>query len=185
MQSVAAAPLRLTAAEEVVPSVSDVALVQRHLSGVYRFARALGADPEFAADIAQEAFLIAWQRSKQNLPDRALARFLRRTARFVWLQNCRQDRRREAAIAKAAEVAFENCSEDDADHAARITATRRCIERLNGRAQQAVQLRYRDGHSRDQIADALGLAPNGVKTLLSRTRRWLQQCIEGSNHEAR
>jgi len=183
MQSVAAAPHRLTAVEEVVPQVPDVALVQRHLAGVFRFARALGADSELAADIAQEAFVIAWQRGKQNLPDRALARFLRRSARFVWLQNCRQDRRREAAIAKAAEIAFEQTADDDAAHDARITATRRCIERLNGRAQQAVQLRYRDGHSRDQIADALGLAPNGVKTLLSRTRRWLQQCIEGTNHE--
>jgi hypothetical protein len=29
----------------------------------------------------------------------------------------------------------------------------------------------------DRIAHALGMLPNGVKTLLARTRAWLEECI--------
>lgn len=182
MQSSSAAThLSLTTVDEVEQSISDVAFVNRHLHGVFRFARALGADHALAADLAQEAFVVAWQRGKQSLPELALASFLRRTTRFLWLQQCRSDRRREAAIVKAAEKQWQR--EDESQRDARVAATRICIQKLNGRAREAVQLCYGEGRSRDQIAEALDMAPNGVKTLLARTRNWLAMCIERSNHE--
>lgn len=180
--STAPADLCVTTVDEVEQSVSDVALVNRHLHGVFRFARALGADRELAADLAQEAFALAWARGKQALPHQALAAFLRRTTRFLWLQQCRTDRRREAAIAKATENHWQDESVGERD--VRIAAVRACVEQLNGRAAEAVQLCYGEGRSREQIANALDMAPNGVKTLLARTRRWLEQCMERSNHES-
>lgn len=162
--------------EHIEATTDDRDLVSRHLRGVFRFARHLGADRELAADLTQEAFAIAWQNDKSRIPDQALARYLRRTARNLWLQHHRGEQRREAAIAAATERLFED--EDDATCDARIARTRDCVHRLEGRAEQAVLLRYRDELGREEIATALGMTPNGVKTLLSRTRRWLQRCIE-------
>jgi len=51
------------------------------------------------------------------------------------------------------------------------------MRQLQGRAARAIDLAYRDGASRVEIAAALGMLPNGVKTLLARTRAWLEQCI--------
>jgi RNA polymerase sigma-70 factor (ECF subfamily) len=150
------------------------AIVRRHLRGLYRFARALGADAEFAGDLCQEAFVVAWRKGRQDLPDRALAAFLRRSARLLWLQHHRRERRREAAFAAASERLWR---EEDGAHDDRIAAVRACVDQLRGRAAQAVQLAYGDGRGRAEIAAALGLTPNGVKTLLARTRGWLEQCI--------
>tara|TARA_R110002072_G_scaffold269079_8_gene428324 strand:+ start:15985 stop:16554 length:570 start_codon:yes stop_codon:yes gene_type:complete len=167
------APTGASAASEVA---TDAAIVQRHVRGVYQFARAAGADRDLAADLTQEAFAIAWQRGKSTLPEQALASFLRRTTRFLWLQHCRGEQRREAAIAAKTEQLWQQDETGIRD--ARIHTTRDCVQQLNGRAQQAVQLCYRDNLSREQIAEALEMTPNGVKTLLARTRRWLQQCIQ-------
>jgi len=148
--------------------------VHRHLRGLYRFVRALGADAELAADLCQEAFVVAWRKGGAAMPDRALGAFLRRSARLLWLQHHRRERRREKAIAAAAERLWV----DEADRRdERFAALRACVERLRGRAASAVRLAYGEGRGRSEIAAELGLRSNGVKTLLARTRRWLAECV--------
>ena len=60
------------------------------------------------------------------------------------------------------------------------TSTRSAIacEQLEGRARQAIDLHYRERAGRDAIADALDMQPDGVKTLLRRTRQVLRECVE-------
>lgn len=153
--------------------------VHQHVAGVFRFARTIGADRELAADLTQEAFTIALQKAKLDLPQQALASFLRRTVRNLWLQQHRSERRKEAAITAWSERL--HVAEQVGDRNARIEATRECVDNLKGRAQSAVQLCYGQGLSREQIAEALDMTPNGVKTLLARTRRWLEQCLQRAN----
>src|SRR2546421_724291 len=59
-----------------------------------------------------------------------------------------------------------------------IEAIRACVERLNGRGREAIELHYRQEQSREQIARRLEMTPDGVKTLLRRTREVLRQCVE-------
>lgn len=157
------------------PAPPEEQLVARHLPGAYRFARALGADAETSRDLVQEAFLLVWQKRKQDLPEPALASFLRRCLRNLWLAQHRRRRRHEAGIAAAAEKLWD--SEQRGDGADLVQATRECLDQLRGRAARAIDLSYAQGLGRRHIAAALGMKPNGVKTLLSRTRRWLEQCI--------
>lgn len=158
-------------------AVGDAAVVHRHVTGVFRFVRALGAPPEQAADLVQEAFAVAWQKQKQRLPARALGAFLRRTAKLLWLAQRRADRRAAAALAAAAERLWERDSaHDDGDGLAAAAAA--CVRRLRGRAARAVAMAYGDGLARERIANELGMRPGGVRTLLARTRAWLQRCIE-------
>ncbi len=165
---------------------SDADPIGRHVDAIYRFARTLGADRELAADLTQEAFVVAWRKGKHDLPPGALATFLRKSVRFLWLQTRRSDRRAEAAIAALTEQRWvERTALADGGHEpdsedALVAAARRCVARLEGRAARAVQLSYGEGRGRAEIATTLGLAQNGVKTLLARTRRWLAACIRQS-----
>lgn len=155
--------------------VEDAAVVREQARPLFRYARSLGADAELAEDFCQEAFVVAWQKQKQSLPAAALATYLRRSVRNLWLQHVRSDRRRERAIAAAAESLWVQAPGGRGDEL--VLRTRACIEKLQGRAARAVDLAYREGVGRDHIAADLGMKPNGVKTLLARTRRWLEQCI--------
>ena len=165
-----------TASSDQASGPVAIAWVHQQVQAVFQFARAMGADRDLAADLTQEAFGIAWQKGKAQLPEAALATYLRRTVRYCWLQHHRSERRKEAATTAWTERLQQQDQPGDRD--ARIARTRECINQLKGRAKQAVHLRYSEEHSREQIATALELTPNGVKTLLARTRRWLEQCLQ-------
>jgi RNA polymerase sigma-70 factor (ECF subfamily) len=59
-----------------------------------------------------------------------------------------------------------------------LDALRECVEGLEGRAKKAIDLAYRVGASRGAIAVELAMQPDGVKTLLRRTREALRECVE-------
>jgi len=170
-----AAPQRPAPPNAANAAGDGAAVVRRHLDGVWRFLRCLGASRDVADDLTQEAFAVAWQKGKQHLPPPALAAFLRRAARYSWLEHRRGERRAEAALSALALQAWEDEGLDDGSELA--DAARVCVQQLRGRAAKAVQLAYGQSEGRDGIAMALGMQPNGVKTLLARTRAWLEQCI--------
>jgi RNA polymerase sigma factor (sigma-70 family) len=151
--------------------------IEHHARGVFRFVRSLGVPADVADELTQEAFVAAWRKQKHELPAAALGAFLRRAARLAWLERCRDRRREEAALSALALAAWERDVDADGDGDGRVDAARRCVQALRGRAARAVALAYGDGASRERIAAELGMQPNGVKTLLARTRRWLAQCI--------
>lgn len=156
------------------------ALVRRHLRGVWRYCLMLGASPATCDDLAQEAFVIALQKGAAALDPAATGAFLRRTARFLFLRG----RRRSARDPKLLDAIDELWARDHADdHGERaIAAARGCVELLDGRSRQAIQLTYGIGGTtaggRDDVATKLGMKENGVKTLLQRTRKFLRECIE-------
>ena len=53
-----------------------------------------------------------------------------------------------------------------------------CLGELTDRARRAIELRYRDDRSRRDIAAALEMTEDGVKTLRRGTREMLRQCVE-------
>ena len=171
----AAQPRRTELPAATSPATGDEAIVRRHVDGVWRFLRSLGAPRDVAEDLTQEAFAAAWRKGKQHLPPSALGAFLRRAARFLWLEHRRDARRSEAALSALALQAWEHERLDDGEDLA--DAMRGCVRLLRGRAAEAVQLAYGRGASRDEIARVLRMQNNGVKTLLARTRAWLERCI--------
>ena len=59
-----------------------------------------------------------------------------------------------------------------------VAAVADCLQHVDGRARQAIDQAYRDRRSRVEIARNLQMKPDGVKSLLRRTRELLRQCIE-------
>jgi len=59
-----------------------------------------------------------------------------------------------------------------------LAALADCLEKLDGRARAAIHLFYEEKRGRTEIAAELDMKPDGIKTLLRRTRDVLRDCIE-------
>ena len=110
--------------------------------------------------------------------ERATSAYLRRVARHRFLN---------AVRAKRTRPRFEHLEEAEASWVAwtgpdggqtRRDALRRCLGRLRDRARLAIDLSYTEGRSRVEVAAALQMTVDGVKTLLRRSRQALKTCVE-------
>lgn len=173
------------------------ALVRAYQAGVWRYLRFLGADDALADDLTQETFLTVLRRPFEDRGAPATSGYLRTIARNLYLMSLRRHGRepvlfgvleaqlsggspREAAIQDVldlADEAFARFAADDGG-AAWLDALRTCLDQLEGRARQAIEMRYAEDRSREEIAAATALSADGVKTLLRRTRDVLRQCVE-------
>ena len=157
----------------------DVAeLVREHQSGVWRYMRYLGATVVEAEDLVQETFL-AFIRAKFNYrSSRETAAFLRKVARNQLLQLRRKQGHQintvelEAAESVWGEVAAEDGLNDY------LFALEDCLKQLSGRPREAVELQYKQGLDRIQVAKRLKMSVEGVKTMLRRARRSLRDCVQ-------
>ena len=61
---------------------------------------------------------------------------------------------------------------------ARLERLRGCVERLNGRMQDAVRWHHMEGASCADVALRLGIGANGIKSLLARARAALRECVQ-------
>lgn len=150
-----------------------------HRTAVWRYLRMLGASGAEADDLSQETMLVACAGPLTNDP--ALARgFLRGVAKNQWLRSRRWwQRRREREIALAVDDLWLAVAEPDGGDEL-VDRLRSCLEHLQPRARQALDLHYRDGLAWPDVAAQIGLKQNGTKTLVQRARRLLRDCIERS-----
>ena len=173
----------MTAIQEQPPQTCEpidlASLVREHQTGVWRYLRFLGADGTEAADLVQETFL-AFARAKFAERDcRQTAGYLRTVARNQLLVlRRRQSREISTVELAAADNVWAAAAGPDGDLAGYLEALRECVEILEGRSREAIDMHYRDGASREAIATRLEMTPDGVKTLLRRTRQVLRDCVE-------
>jgi RNA polymerase sigma-70 factor (ECF subfamily) len=162
------------------------ALVERHQASIWRYLRYLGADSTEAADLTQETFL-AFARARFAERDaRQTAGYLRTVARNQLLALRRKQHREISTVAlEAADSVWAMAAGPSGDLTTYLDALRECVAQLDGRCRQAIDLHYRDGLGRETIAERLEMKPDGVKTLLRRTRQSLRKCVERKlNREA-
>jgi len=143
---------------------------------VWRYLRALGASATEADDLAQETMLAACQHRGSDVDDDRA--FLLGIARNQWLRSRRWwQRRREREIAAAVDQLWHATADHDGGDEL-LDRLRGCLEQLQPRSREALDLHYRDGLDWNAVADRVGLKPNGVKTLAQRARSALRACIE-------
>lgn len=154
-------------------------LIHRHQTGVWRYIRYLGADTTEADDLTQETFLAVARGGFAERDDRQTAGYLRTVARNQLLGLRRKQNREVSTVElEAADTVWAAAAGPDGSLAAYLDALRECVDSLEGRARQAINLHYHDQTSREAIAAKLEMQPDGVKTLLRRTRQILRECIE-------
>ncbi|MCA9241957.1 MAG: RNA polymerase sigma factor [Planctomycetales bacterium] len=176
-------PRGMTALSEPPPAEAHQgkaleSLVRAHHQTVWRLLRFLGASPDEAEDLTQETFLAVLRSSYEHRSDRESTAFLRAVARNQLLMlRRRQQREVETVEIEAAELVWA-AQVEPLGWQEYTQSLRNCVGKLAGRAAQAVNLCYREGFGRSEIAERLDMHPDGVKTLLRRTRGVLRECVE-------
>lgn len=153
-------------------------LVVEHQTGVWRYLRLLGCEPERADELTQDVFLNVYQRPFDNYDFDATASYLRSAARFAFLSALRKDKRRKALkYVDAAELVWiEQAGREEGN--AQLDALDLCWESLEQRERDILTLRYRDDLSREELAKAFGISEDGAKNVLQRAKARLRECIE-------
>jgi RNA polymerase sigma-70 factor (ECF subfamily) len=158
--------------------------LHRHRGEVWHYLRVLGCDPQAADDLCQETFLVALRKRVRFRGAAEAAVYLRRTARFLFLEHRRRRGRSREEIGSDAWVdAVDASFEASAPHDVWLAALERCRARLEGRRREAVELSYEQGLSRAEVARRMSMSEHGVRNLLHRVRAALRQCIEKGTHE--
>jgi RNA polymerase sigma-70 factor (ECF subfamily) len=139
-------------------------LVRRHGSSVRGLLRRMGAQGAEADDVAQDAFLAAFERIAEFRGEGTFAGWVKRIAARAYLRRLQKERRIGAITAEQVEVDAEDAGGDaegriDLDEALKVLSP---AERI------CVTMCYGAGLSHQEAADALNLPLGTVKSHVKR-----------------
>ena len=143
-------------------------------------ALAIVRDVQASEDIAQDAFLSAWQHLRRLQNPASFLPWLRQITRNLARDHLRAQRNRpldglgaELAIASAADPAPTPAEQLVADE--REAAAAELISALPAESREVLLLYYREDQSSKQVAALLGLSDAAVRKRLSRARQALRE----------
>ena len=157
-------------------------LVQQHQAEVWRYLRYLGATAELADDLVQETFLQLLRAPYEDRGPAARSGWLRTVARNLYVKSFRRPPFASAEL-ETIEAGWQQFAGDDGGNET-LDRLRHCLDRLDGRARDAVRLHYEERRSRRDVGARLGIGEDGVKSLLRRTRALLRDCVERQGEHA-
>jgi RNA polymerase sigma factor (sigma-70 family) len=139
-------------------------LARRHGSAVRGLLRRMGAQPTEADDIAQDAFLTAFERIAEFRGEGAFAGWLKRIAARAWLRRLQKEKRLGELAQEAAQ---------DEDEPPRADPDRRldldeAMKALTPAERLCVSMCFGAGLSHAETADALNLPLGTVKSHVKR-----------------
>jgi RNA polymerase sigma-70 factor, ECF subfamily len=152
---------------------------ERHWGAVFGVLYRLMGTREEAEDLAQEAFLKLYQRGPVGDGEANVGGWLYRVATNLGYNELRGHRRR---VAREERVAASEFTTEDGPLATVVAAEERAAVRavlatLPERQQACLVLRY-GGLAYAEVAEALGVAPGSVGTLLARAEREFRKRYE-------
>ena len=158
--------------------IDPARLINDHQAGVWRYLRALGCEAALADDLTQETFLAVLQRPFQDLGPQAVAAYLRRIAFNLHITHHRRSGKVTAVEnLEELDAAWTRLTPDDNGELL-IETLRECLQGLSDRARRALDMRFRDQHSREHIAAMLEISEHGAKNLMQRAKQQLRSCVE-------
>jgi RNA polymerase sigma factor (sigma-70 family) len=161
-------------------------LIRRHGSAVRGLLRRLGATPALADDVAQDAFLAAFEQISDFRGEGTFQAWVKRIAARLYVKRWRRDARGQAA-AMLADAERETATGGEAENAARIDLDE-ALRALSDIERLCVCLCYGGGLSHGEAAEALntplGTVKSHVKRGLDKLRRRLAPGREFDAEEA-
>lgn len=151
-------------------------LVAAHQRVVYRIALRITGNPQEAEDVAQEAFVRAFERLDRFDPARPFAPWLYRIVHNLALNRVRRDRT-PAVLGDWLEDERGTGPEAAAIAAETLERLRQAIAGLPENYRRVIVLRHFEGLSYQQMCAALGVPLSDVKSWLFRARRALQKSM--------
>ena len=164
--------------------------VRDNHAGLRAFIRSLGVAPLWVDDIAQEAFIIAYDRLDEFDETRDFGAWVRGIARNLVINERRKDARRKRIVSdNLTDILVLTSSvpeveeEELGDRAtAKLAALKQCILDLPEKSRSLIQARYEENASAPDIAEKLGMKPPAVRKALERVRVSLRKCMEEKIH---
>ena len=155
-------------------------LIADHQSGIWRYLRALGCQPDLADDLTQETFLGAMRRPFQYLGKAAAGSYLRRSAYFLYMSHIRRQNPSQSALTaiEVTEATWNRWIRQQNNQVEILDVLKDCLASLPERSRTALITRYRDNCSREEIANALSITEHGAKNLMQRAKKKLRDSIE-------
>jgi RNA polymerase sigma factor (sigma-70 family) len=130
-----------------------------------------------AEDIAQEAFVIVWQRRSTFDPTCEIWFWLRGIARNLVLNARRKLSHREQLFEGVLDEVREAVPEKDNSDAPIFSALSICLGKLPEKMREFVRLRYMVGQSLSEIGTTLRLTAGSSRVTHVRILQGLQKCI--------
>lgn len=140
-------------------------LVRRHGSAVRGVLRRMGADPALADDVAQDAFLVAYERTSEFRGEGSYAGWVKRIAARLYLK--RRKREAQQALAREPLQGEESLGPGEAEAAGRMDLDE-ALKQLSAAEQLCVSLCYGAGLSHAEAAEALDTPLGTVKSHVKR-----------------
>lgn len=159
------------------PAVDVAQLVAQHQLSVWRYLRSWGCTPQEAEDLTQETFLKVLEKPFEQLTDAATRGYLRTVARNLLIDRRRKEGR-QTNIQAVENIDQFWVATDDRKPDELLGLLSECLEGLTQRARMALQMRFQDRKSRQEIAEALEIGEHGAKNLMQRAKQQLRECIE-------
>lgn len=159
------------------PAVVDAAFVAGHRSALVRYLRVLGAGPEEAEDLAQEAFVVLLRSSFVDRGPGAARTWLRTTARQSFFAHCRRLRRMPIALDEAAVERALAAYERHDDGAGYRAALARCLESLPQEHRALLEASVRGASPLTALAAERNQHPEALRSLLRRLKLALRDCV--------
>lgn len=158
------------------------ALVLDHHVGIRAFVRSLGVDPDWVDDIAQEAFLIAFDQFDTFDSQRDFGKWIRGIAANIVRNEIRKNARRGRILnAGLSEILTGLHGETpELTESIAIQSVRDCLDKLNPEPRKLIQARYKDGLSAPKLAEIFGQSAANIRQRLTRIRRDLRLCLESN-----
>ena len=141
-------------------------------------------NPERVDDVAQRAFVWAFNNLTRYRPGTAFFSWLRQIARNLLLEELEarardaKNRKRYLEYLEANHSRAILSSGSDDPSLEEFDALQTCLERLPGPARELIRMRYEDRRPIDQIARKRDMSGPAVKMALLRTRDVLRKCVE-------
>jgi RNA polymerase sigma-70 factor (ECF subfamily) len=138
--------------------------------------------PDEVFDIVQEGFIDAMQHLDRFDLDKDFGPWLRAICRNRMLNHFRSNKVRQTAAAALVDEAMHETwgdMEDDLEEGReRVTALRRCIDKLEKTQRDLVELRYRREIPLNDLARKLGRSAAALSMALFRIRAALEKCMD-------
>ncbi len=160
--------------------------VREHHAGLRAFVRSLGVQPMWVDDIAQEAFIVAYERLDEFDVERDFGAWVRGIARNLVINERRKDARRKRILSdNLTDILVRTSSVPEAEEeelgdrgTAKLAALRQCMSELPDKSRTLIQARYEKEESAPDIAEKLDMKAPAVRKALERVREALRKCME-------
>lgn len=140
-------------------------LVRRHGSSVRHLLRRMGAQAALSDDVAQDAFLAAFERIAEFRGEGTFAGWVKKIAARLYLRRLQREKRLSALAAEEGSIEEIDTGAGDADHRIDLDEA---LKGLSPAERLCVSMCYGAGLSHGEAADALNLPLGTVKSHVKR-----------------